>query len=99
MDGLLFQRSEQPLDHAVGFGLSDEGVARRQAPEPHLLLEDVGHEIAAVVVAQRQATGGAGAEVAELPAHRHAEGLDRFVAGAVLGHVPAEQLGFGAQIG
>ena len=79
--------------HAVGLGLGDEGVARRHAPEPDLLLEDVGHEVAAVVVAQRQAAGGAGAEMAELLAHRHAEGLDRLVAGAMLGHVPAEQLG------
>src|SRR4051812_3435394 len=31
MDGLLFQGSEQPLDHAVGLGFRDEGIARRQA--------------------------------------------------------------------
>src|SRR3954468_1765508 len=93
MDGLLFQGSEQPLDHAVGLGFRDEGIARHQAPELDLLLEDVGHEIAAVVVAQRQAAGSTGAEMDELLAHRHAEGLDRLVAGAVFCHVPAEQIG------
>jgi hypothetical protein len=29
VDDLLFRRPEQPLDGAVGFGLGDEGVARR----------------------------------------------------------------------
>ena len=62
--------------------LGDEGVARRHAPEPDLLLEVVGHEVAAVVVAQREAAGGAGAEVAELLADRHADGLGGLVAGA-----------------
>ena len=38
VDDLLLQRAEQPLDHAVRFRLSDEGVARRHAPEPDLLL-------------------------------------------------------------
>src|SRR3712207_3937387 len=93
MDGLLFQRAKEPLDHAVRLGLRDEGMARRHAPELDLLLEDVRHEVAAVVVAERQAAGGAGAEVAELLPHRHAEGLDGLIAAAVLGHMPAEQLG------
>src|SRR5215211_6065361 len=91
--GLLLQRAEEALYDAVRRGLADEGVARRHAPEPDLLLEGVGHEGAAVVVAERQAAGGPGAEVAEPPADRHADGLDRLEAGAALGHVPAEQFG------
>ena len=38
MDGLLFQRSEEPLDDTIRFGFADEGVARQDAPEPDLLL-------------------------------------------------------------
>src|SRR4029450_923112 len=93
---LLLQRAEQALDDAIRLGLADEGVARRHAPEPGLLLEDVRHEVAAVVVAERQAAAGPGAEVAELPADRHADGLDRLEAGAALGHVPAG--GFGGSV-
>src|SRR4029453_7357555 len=106
MHDLLLQRAEEALYDAVRLGLADEGVARRHAPEPDLLLEGVGHEVAAVVVAERQAAGGPGAEVAEPPAGRpprravpqrragrHADRLDRLVAGAPLGHVPAEEFG------
>src|SRR5215213_2113442 len=89
---LLLQRAEEPLDDAVGFRFSDEGVARQHAPEPGLLLEVVGHEGAAVVVAEREAAGGAGVEMAELPADRHARRLGRLEAGAGLRHVPAEEL-------
>src|SRR3954451_13630019 len=52
---LLLQGAEQALDHAIRLGLSDEGIARRQAPEPHLLLERVCHEVATVIVAERDA--------------------------------------------
>jgi hypothetical protein len=90
---LLLQRAEETLDHAIRLGLADEGAARRHAPEPDLPPEDVGHEGAAVVVAQRQAAGAARAEMAEPLAHRQADGLDRLVAGAALRPVPAGQLG------
>src|SRR4051794_15328054 len=63
VDGLLLQRAEEPLDDAVRLGFTDEGVARRDAPEPGLLLEVLGHEVAAVVVAEREAAGGAGGEL------------------------------------
>ncbi len=66
MDGLLFQRSEQPLDDAVRLRLGHESVAWRDAPKPGLLLDVFGHEVAAVAVAEREAAGGAGGEVAEL---------------------------------
>src|SRR3954462_7235071 len=54
---LLLLGPKQALDASVRLGLADEGVARRHAPEPELLLEGVRHEGAAVVVAQRQAAG------------------------------------------
>src|SRR5215207_7239568 len=92
MHDLLLQRSEQALDHAIRFRLPDEGVAWRHAPEPDLLLEVVGHEVAAVVVAEREAAGGAGGEVTELLADGHADGLDRLEAGARLRDVPAERV-------
>src|SRR5215211_1848997 len=93
MHDLLLQRSEQALDHSIRFRLPDEGVAWRHAPEPDLLLEVVGHEVAAVVVAEREAAGGAGGELTELLADGHADGLGGLVAGAGLCHVPAQQLG------
>src|SRR4028118_102029 len=74
---LLLERAEEALDHAVRLRLADEGVARCHAPEPDLPLEDFGHEGAAVVVAQRQAAGGARAEAAEPPAPRPAAGPGR----------------------
>src|SRR5215213_9015701 len=70
VDGLLLQRAEEALDDAIRLGLSDEGVARRHAPEADLLLEVVGHEVAAVVMAQREAAGCTGAEMAEDLAHQ-----------------------------
>src|SRR5215213_5146026 len=79
---LLLQRAEEALDDTVRFRLADEGIAWGHAPELDLLLEHVGQEVAAVIVAERDATGGACAEVAELLVHRHADGLDGLVAGA-----------------
>src|SRR3712207_6990929 len=43
------------LGDAVGLGRGDEGVARRQAPEAEPVLEVVGHEGAAVIMAHRDA--------------------------------------------
>jgi len=60
MDDLLLEGAEEALDDAIGFGLADKGVTWRDAPGADLLLEVIGHEVAAVVVAQRQAAGGAG---------------------------------------
>src|SRR5271165_6712164 len=57
---LLLEGSEQALDDAIGLRLSDEGVAWRDAPGADLFLESVRHEVAAVIMAQRQAAGGAG---------------------------------------
>src|SRR5215217_785900 len=93
VDGLLLQRAEEALDDAIRFRLSGEGVARRYAPEADLLLEGARHEVAAVVVAEREAAGGAGGEAAELLADGHAEGLDGLEAVAGLRDVPAEEFG------
>ena len=93
MDGLLLQRPEEPLDDAVRLRLGREGVAWRDAPESDLLLDLLGHEVAAVIVAQREAAGGAGGEVAELLADGHGEWLDGLEAGAALRHVPLQELG------
>src|SRR5271165_1624903 len=90
---LFLERAKEPFDHAIRLGFADEGVARRDAPEPDLLLEVVRHEVAAVIVAQRQAASGAGAEMAELLADRHADGLKSLEAGSAFGDVPAEQFG------
>ena len=90
---LLLEGAEEALDDAVGLGLGDEGETGGDAPEPDLLLEMLGHEVGAVVVAQREAAGGVGAEFAELLADRHADGLGGFEAGADLADVPAEEFG------
>jgi hypothetical protein len=93
MDGLLFQSSEEPFDEAVRLRLGHEGVAWRGAPESDLLLDVFGHEVAAVVVAEREAAGSAGGEVAELLADGHGECLRGLEAGAALRDVRAEELG------
>ncbi len=53
----------------------------------------VGDEVPAVVVAEREAAGGAGGDLAELRADDHGERLGRLEAGAALRHVPAHELG------
>ena len=90
---LLLKGSEQALDDAIGLRLSDEGVARGDAPGADLFLESVRHEVAAVIMAQRQAAGCAGVDAAELVSHRHADGLKSFEAGPALGDMPTEQFG------
>lgn len=93
VDGLLLRRSEEPLHDAIRLGLADEGVAWQDAPELHLLLEAVGREVAAVVMAEREATGGVGGEVAELLADGHDERVVGLEAGAAIRHVPSQDLG------
>jgi choline dehydrogenase-like flavoprotein len=46
-----------------------------------------------MIMAQRQAAGGAGGKVAELLADRHAQRLCGLEAGAALRHMPAEEFG------
>src|SRR5258708_4910337 len=52
MHDLFLEGTEEALDDAVRLRLADEGGAGRDAPEADLLLEVLGHEVAAVVVAQ-----------------------------------------------
>ena len=93
MHDLLLEGAEEPLDDAIRLGLADERIAGGHAPEADLVVEMFGEERAAVVVSQRHAAGGAGADVAEDIADRHADGLDGGVAIAAFGDVPAERLG------
>src|SRR5947209_18861365 len=90
---LLLERAKEPFDDTVRLGLADERVAGAHAPEADLVVEMFGEERAAVIMSQRHAAGGAGADMAEHIAHRHADGLDGGVAIAALGDVPAERLG------
>src|SRR3954467_7308520 len=83
--------AEEALDDAVGLRLGDEGEARGDAPEPDLLLEVLGHEGGTMVMAQREAAGGAGAKSAAMLADRHGDGLGGFEARADLADMPAEE--------
>src|SRR5271165_2431411 len=89
MDDLLLEGAEEPLRDTIGFGFTDERVAWAHAPEADLVLEVPGHEGAAMVVAQRDAAGSGGAEMAEDGLDRHADGLGRGVAIAAFADVPA----------
>ena len=62
-------------------------------PQEDLFLESVRHEVAAVIMPQRQAVGGAGVDAVELVSHRQADGLKSFEGGPALGDMPTEQLG------
>src|SRR5271165_4158367 len=93
MDDLLLEGAEEPLRDTIGFGFTDERVAWAHAPEADLVLEVPGHEGAAMVVAQRDAAGSGGAEMAEDGLDRHADGLGRGVAIAAFADVPAGCLG------
>src|SRR5271165_4888746 len=93
MDDLLLEGAEEPLRDTIGLGFTDERVAWAHAPEADLVLEVPGHEGAAMVVAQRDAAGSGGAEMAEDGLDRHADGLGRGVAIAAFADVPAGCLG------
>src|SRR5690349_7774621 len=93
VDDLLFQRAEKPLDDTICFRFAHERVAGGHTPEADLVLEVIGEERAAVVMSQCQAPGGAGTDMTEHLAHRHADGLDGGVAVAAFGNVPAEYFG------
>lgn len=90
---LLLGASEEVLDHPVGLGFADDRQACGDAPQFDLPLEMVGPEVAAVIVAQLQATGGAGVGMTEALTHGHAKGLRRLEAGAAFVDMPTEQSG------
>jgi hypothetical protein len=93
VDGLLRQGPEHAFNDAFRFRLADEGAARGYAPELHVLLEVIGHEVAAVIVAEREAARGVGAELSELLADGHGQRLDRLETCSMLGDMPAEHFG------
>src|SRR5512144_202908 len=90
---LLLQRTDESLGDAVGLGLADEGEAGRHPEELQLVLEVLGHEGTAVVVAQRHPSRGIGADGAEDLADGERQRRGGGVAIALFGDVPAETLG------
>ena len=90
---LAMQRTTPSLGDAVGLGLANEGEAGRHAEELQLLLEVLGHEGTAVVVAQRHPSRGIGADGAEDLADGERQRRGGGVAIALFGDVPAETLG------
>src|SRR3954447_24394884 len=90
MHDLLFEGAEEALDDTVRLGLADERIAGGHAPEADLVVEVLGEERAAVIMTQRHAASGAGVDVAEDYPDRHTDGLDRSIAIAALGDMPAE---------
>src|SRR5512144_2893511 len=90
---LLLQRADESLGDAVGLGLADEGEAGRHPEELQLVLEVLGHEGTAVVVAQRHPSRGIGADGAEDLADGERQRRGGGVAIALFGDVPAETLG------
>jgi hypothetical protein len=73
---LLLQGADEALDAPVAFGLSHEGRARLDADGLELVLEGVGDELAAVVMAQRHACGGADLVVVPGGPDRLSQALD-----------------------
>lgn len=85
MDHLLLEGTEEALGNAGGFGLTDQGVAWAHAPEADLLLEVLGDENAAVVMAERNRAGGRGVDTAEDAFDHYADGLGSSIAITALG--------------
>ena len=56
---VLLEDADEALDSAVALGLADEGRRTLQAEEVELVLEVVGHELRAVIVAQAETAGDA----------------------------------------
>src|SRR5512132_1068761 len=88
-----FSVRTKSLGDAVGLGLANEGEAGYHAEELQLVLEVLGHEGAAVVVAQRHPSRGIGADGAEDLADGERQRRGGGVAIALCGDVPAETLG------
>lgn len=80
----LTDSSEESLYDAIRLRLADEDVTRGDAPEPGLPLEGLGHEVAALVVAEREAAGRATRGMARLLADGHGKRLGGLRLGAVL---------------
>jgi hypothetical protein len=90
---VFLERADEALDAAVTLGLAHEGRRAFDAEEFELAL--VRDELAAVVVAQLQATRDALAEGAEAGAHSLAQRLERLEPSGAAGRVDAQALGRG----
>src|SRR6266545_1602098 len=84
-DDLFLQGSDEALGDAVGFRLADEGEAGRHTEKRELVLEVLGHERAAVVMAEEDAAGGIRADGSKDLADGQRQRLGGSVAVAVLG--------------
>ena len=74
---VLFQGPDESFGTAVALGLTDEGRRALDAEEAELALIVMGDELAAMVVADLQATGDTLGESAEAGAHALTKGLER----------------------
>src|SRR5215210_7292223 len=90
---LLFEGADEALGAPVALRLADEGRAARDPQEAQLGLEVVAHELATVVVAERQTGGDALAVPVEVLADTLAERLEGLEAGALAGGMDADALG------
>src|SRR5450756_1786415 len=92
VDDLLFEGLEEALGDAVGLGLLDEGVARFQPPEAHLVAEVLGDVLRAVVHAQGESPACVRGHAAELREQSLRHRLQRGEAITALADVAADDL-------
>src|SRR5450756_283515 len=92
VDDLLFEGLEEALRDAVGLRLLDEGVARRDPPEAHLVAEVLGDVLRAVVHAQGEPAPGVRRDAAELREQALRDRLQGGEAVAPLADVAAHDL-------
>lgn len=92
---LLLEHTHQALGAAVVLRFPDEGRTALDREEPKVVLIDVGHELAAVVVAHLQArpTGNGFAMGPERLSHRLAERLQGLEVGAQVSRMDAQAPG------
>ena len=89
---LFLEGAPEPLDDAVAFGLPHERRARDCAQEPELVLVVPAQELAAMVVADREALGDALLVAAEVFLDPLTDRLERLEAIAVERGVDADAL-------
>jgi hypothetical protein len=76
MNCLFLHGSVEPLGYAVRLRLGDEGVARRDAPEPDLVAEVVRGVLRTMIHAQRQPAARVGGHRAKPAQQPLGDGLD-----------------------
>jgi hypothetical protein len=92
VDDPLLYRLDEFLHEAIRFQFGHECVDWRYPTESDLVREFIGDEVAAVVVTEREAAGGALSEMAELLVEGQGEHLSDLEAGAALRRVSAQDL-------